>query len=69
MEDPTRFWLRLPAVCETTGYKRSSIYNLMKAGKFPASVRLAGGGAVAWRAADVRAWCEAQGQPAKVAAS
>lgn len=52
--------LRLPAVCELTGYKRSSIYNLIKAQKFPAPVRLAGGGAVAWRTADVRAWIEAQ---------
>lgn len=54
--------LRLPAVCDLTGYKRSTIYNLIKAGKFPASVRLAGGGAVAWRSADVRAWIEAQGK-------
>ncbi len=54
--------LRLPAVCDLTGYKRSSIYNLIKAGRFPASVRLAGGGAVAWRAADVRRWIETQGQ-------
>lgn len=52
--------LRLPAVCELTGYKRSSIYNLIKAGKFPRSVQLAGGGAVAWRAADVLAWIQAQ---------
>lgn len=58
--------LRLQAVSELTGYKRASIYRLMKAGKFPSNVRLAGGGVVAWRAADVRAWCEAQGQ--KVAA-
>ena len=56
--------LRLPTVCELTGYKRSSIYNLIKAGKFPPSVRLAGGGAVAWRAAEVRAWTEAQGAKA-----
>lgn len=58
--------LRLPAVCDLTGYKRSSIYNLIKAGKFPAGVRLAGGGAVAWRAHEIRQWIEAQGQ--KVAA-
>lgn len=56
--------LRLPAVCELTGYKRSSIYNLIKAQKFPPSIRLAGGGAVAWRSADVRAWIEAQGSKA-----
>lgn len=58
--------LRLPAVCDLTGYKRSSIYNLIKASKFPAPVKLAGGGAVAWRSADVRKWIEAQG--AKVGA-
>lgn len=56
--------LRMPAVCELTGYKRSSIYNLMKAGKFPPSVPLAGGGAVAWRSREVLAWIEAQGQKA-----
>ena len=60
--------LRLPAVCELTGYKRSSIYSLIKAHKFPPSLRLAGGGAVAWRAADVREWIEAQGQPTKAVA-
>jgi prophage regulatory protein len=60
--------LRIPSVCGLTGYKRSSIYALMKAGKFPKGVRLAGGGAVAWRTGDVRAWIEAQGQPTKAAA-
>lgn len=60
--------LRLPSVCELTGYKRSSIYSLMKQGKFPAPFRLAGGGAVAWRTADVRAWIESQAPAAKVAA-
>jgi prophage regulatory protein len=54
--------LRIQAVCELTGYKRSSIYNLIKAGKFPQSVRLAGGGAVAWRSADIQAWIANQGQ-------
>jgi prophage regulatory protein len=61
--------LRLPAVIQLTGYSRSSLYALMKRGKFPASLRLAGGGAVAWRAADVRAWIEAQGQPIDKAAA
>jgi prophage regulatory protein len=60
--------LRMPAVCELTGYKRSSIYSLLKQKKFPSGIRLAGGGAVAWRAADVRAWIEKQGQPTGKAA-
>ena len=59
--------LRLPAVRELTGYSRSSIYGLMKIGKFPASVRLAGGGAVAWRSAEIKGWIEAQGKSEKVA--
>jgi prophage regulatory protein len=52
--------LRLPAVSSLVGYRRSSIYQLIKDGKFPAPVRLAGGHAVAWRAAEVRQWIEAQ---------
>lgn len=55
-------WLmRAPAVRKATGYGRSSIYKLMAEGKFPKAVRLAGGGAVAWRASDVQAWIAAQG--------
>jgi prophage regulatory protein len=54
--------LRLPAVLARTGYGRTSIYNLVKAGKFPPPIRLAGGGAVAWKASAVSAWIEAQGK-------
>jgi prophage regulatory protein len=53
--------LRLPTVEQLSGYKRANIYRLIKEGKFPAPVRLAGGGAVAWRSAEIRAWIEAQG--------
>jgi prophage regulatory protein len=60
--------LRLPAVVELVGYKRSTIYNLIKAGKFPKPVNLAGGGAVAWRYADVKGWIQQQGQPVAEAA-
>lgn len=56
--------LRLPTVCDLTGYRRSSIYSLIKQEKFPQPVRLAGGGAVAWKSADVRAWIEAQSKVA-----
>lgn len=54
--------MRLPAVTQATGYSRSSIYSLMKRKVFPAPVRLAGGGAVAWRSSEVAAWIAAQGQ-------
>jgi len=56
--------LRLPAVMRLTGYSRSSVYALMKESKFPASVKLAGGGAVAWRTKDVLAWIDSQGKVA-----
>jgi prophage regulatory protein len=60
--------MRAPAVKQATGYSRSSIYALMKAGKFPKPVQLAGGGAVAWRSSDVAAWIAAQGKPVESAA-
>ncbi len=54
--------LRLPEVMRLTGYSRSSIYSLLKQAKFPASVTLAGGGAVAWRSGEMLRWIEAQGK-------
>lgn len=59
--------MRAVAVKQATGYSRSSIYALMKAGKFPRPVTLAGGGAVAWRSSDVAAWIAAQGKQKEVA--
>ncbi len=51
---PRRF-LRLPQVEELTGFKRSHIYNLMKAGSFPTSVKL-GLRAVAWDSHAIEQW-------------
>ena len=48
--------LRLPAVEELTGAKESRLYNWVKAGTFPAPVRLAGARAVAWRESDIAQW-------------
>jgi len=59
----TETLMRLPAVLQATGYGRSSIYSLVKARRFPAPVKLAGGGAVAWRSSEIAAWIAAQGQP------
>ena len=47
--------LRLPQVIEKTGFKRSHIYNLMRAGKFPLALRL-GERAVGWDSVEVDAW-------------
>lgn len=48
--------IRLPSVENLTGLKRSAIYAAMRAGTFPGSVRLSVR-AVAWREAEVLAWC------------
>lgn len=50
--------LRLPAVLELVGLRRSSVYQLVKNNKFPRPVRLAGGGAIAWRSDEVAAWID-----------
>ncbi len=47
--------LRLPAVEERTGLKKSSLYAGAKAGTFPAPVRLSAR-AVAWRESDIDRW-------------
>lgn len=52
--------MRFPAVKLATGYGRSSIYGLIKRGLFPQPVKLAGGGAVAWKASEVAGWIAAQ---------
>lgn len=49
------FW-RLPRVEAETGYKRSSVYRLVKVGRFPRPIKLGGGRASAWIADEVRAW-------------
>ena len=47
--------LRLPAVEERTGFKKSSVYAGVKAGTFPAPVRLSAR-AVGWREEDLDKW-------------
>ena len=47
--------VRLPVVEERTGLKKSSVYFGVKAGTFPAPVRLSAR-AVAWRESDIDRW-------------
>ncbi|QBM29758.1 helix-turn-helix transcriptional regulator [Hydrogenophaga pseudoflava] len=47
--------LRLPEVERLTGLKKSSLYAGMKAGTFPACIRLSVR-AVAWRESDIAVW-------------
>ena len=52
--------LRINGVKAATGYSRPTIYRLMASNRFPRPVRLAGGGAVAWRASEIQAWIDRQ---------
>ena len=53
--------LRTPAVLALIGLSRTSLWRRVRAGDFPAPVRLGGAGAraVGWRRADVERWLEA----------
>lgn len=50
---------RLPAVIDIVGLGRSSIYMAIKAGTFPAPVRI-GAKAVAWKDSDIKKWIESR---------
>ena len=50
-------FLRLPEVIKISGYRRTSIYEMIKAGNFPAPVHL-GPRAVAWLESEVEAWMQ-----------
>jgi len=47
--------LRLPAVMERVGYRRSSIYRLIESGDFPQPIRL-GPLAIAWPSDEIDRW-------------
>ncbi|MGC0155276.1 helix-turn-helix transcriptional regulator [Chromobacterium vaccinii] len=51
---PLRF-LRLPEVITTCGLSRSSVYDAIKRGHFPAPVSL-GGKSVAWLSSEIEGW-------------
>ena len=59
MADETTRLLRLPEVRRLTGLGRSTIYERISAGLFPAPIRL-GGNLVAWNSREVDAWIETQ---------
>lgn len=48
-------YLRLPQVLDRSGLKKTTIYALQKAGRFPQSVSLTAG-AVGWVETEVEAW-------------
>ena len=52
--------LRIQTVVSVTGLSGATIYRKLKAGDFPRPVRM-GARCTRWKAADVRAWIQAQG--------
>ena len=59
--------IRRPQVEARTGLSRTSIYNRIRAGTFPAPVSL-GGKAVGWIEAEVNAWIASQIEKSRKAA-
>lgn len=55
----TRRLLRLPAVLDLTGLSRSTVYEMMRRGTFPASVAI-GERAVGWYADAIDEWISAR---------
>jgi len=53
---PPTSLLRLAEVMRRTGYGRSSIYQKVASGEFPAPVDLGGGRGIAWREDEVDEW-------------
>ena len=51
--------LRIKSVSEIVGLSRSSIYELIKQGKFPKPVRISTG-RVRWTSSDINNWIELQ---------
>ncbi|PTT86601.1 transcriptional regulator [Pelomonas sp. HMWF004] len=52
--------LRIKTVTQATGLSAATLYRKLAAGEFPEPVRL-GTRCTRWKAADVRAWIQAQG--------
>ncbi len=52
--------LRLKEVQQQVGICGSHIYNLIRAGKFPAPIKLLGGRRSAWIQSEVSAWIDGQ---------
>lgn len=57
--------LRLRAAKDWTGLSRSTIYAMMKNGKFPQSLSL-GARAIGWLESDIQAWIDSRVSASKV---
>lgn len=50
-------FMRIPEVAHVTGLSRSTIYNCVEDGTFPAPVRLTAR-AIAWKESEIREWMD-----------
>ena len=57
--EPTKKFIKLPTVMDLTGYRRTSIYQKVAEGTFPAPVKL-GPRAVAWVSEEIKDWMDAR---------
>jgi len=57
--EPTKKFIKLPTVMDLTGYRRTSIYQKVAEGTFPAPVKL-GPRAVAWVSEEIEKWMDAR---------
>ena len=59
MEPTKKNFIRLPEVINRIGYKRTSIYEQISEGTFPAPIKL-GPRAVAWVSEEIEEWMDAR---------
>lgn len=57
VQNPSRL-LRLPAVKDITGLGKTTLYGLIKEGRFPQPTKILGTRASGWREADVMAYVD-----------
>ena len=57
--------LRLPAVLQRSGLRKTSVYAAVKRGAFPAPIRI-GDRAVGWLASEVEAWLRERAAASRV---
>lgn len=61
MTQQSRRFLRLPDVKQAVGFGRTSIYEKIKSGEFPAPYSLSNNGrAVAWASDEIDSWIESR---------
>jgi prophage regulatory protein len=53
--------LRLPDVCAVTGLGKSTVWRMVKEGRFPTPHSISAR-VTAWKAADVKAWLESKAE-------